>query len=352
MTAFVPSFSSDQLLPPWISQDARSWIFLVSIARENCQAYLDTRFNAPGPDQAPFRYEALTEQTYGMFCVVDHPNLSSGAVGSQGWDTVSTHEVFWLFPARRWRITPDNLKIEPDLVWIKPFTLVDNSYVMFSSREIWGDESDLAKIVIETGSAPDDIHIDVAIQCIKHYSPRAVSHLVGYFHVQMEPGCVAPDPAALLDKNSNLAAYIALLESRMPFALHEAADPRGEMALNTLKQFRDVFDMRAAIYRALVASRTTHTNVRDPVFYDGTKIAINAMWSDSTSELLGTLLGLLPPQGANPPSGHPAGGPPIDESGIDWNLARVQMPVAFGVSFTSDARFEVLETLHCYSLPP
>lgn len=354
MTAFIDSFTTQQLLPPWMSLDARAWVFVVPVGPGVFQSYLDRHFNRAAPDRAPFRYDTLDGQNYGLLCIIDHPNLSSGAIGTTGWDTTATNEVFWTFPAKRWRITPDNLAIEPEFVWIKPFMLVDNSYVMFSSREIWGDETDMAKILIAAGGEPDDMHIDVAIHGLKRFSPRSQSHPIGYLHVQMEPGSAGLDMPALLAKNRDLAAFRQFLLDHVPLGPtanpQPPVDPQSGMALNTLRQFRDVFDMRVAAYSALVASRTTRSNIRDPIFYDGTRIAIDVMWSDSNAEALTKLFGLFPPHDGTALSGHPDGGPPIDESGIDWDMPRSRMPVACAASFTFDARFEVLETLHRYGV--
>ena len=354
MTGFVDSFSSQQLLPPWITKDARAWNFVVRASNFRFQAYLDSHFNRAAPDLAPFLYRALDDPAYGILCIVEHGNLSSGAIGTQGWDTVTTNEVSWTFPAQRWRMTPDNLAVDPEFVWIKPYMMVDNSYVMFSSREIWGDETEMAKIKVATGAAPDDMHIDVAIEAIKRFAPRARSHPIGYMHVQIEPGSAGLDLAALLARDSGLAAFNRFLSDHAQVDsaadLAVAPDRQTGMALNTLKQFRDVFDMRVAAYAALVAARATRSNVRDLVYYDGAKIALEVMWSDSSSEALTHLFGLIPPHDGHAESGHPAGGPQIDEHGIDWDMPRSPMPVAFGTSFTFDARFDVLETLHTYGM--
>lgn len=354
MTAFIESFSTQQLLPPWISKNARAWIFLIAVDRNHFQNYLDSHFNVPAPDQAPYHYSALDDPTYGILGFVEHNHLSSGAVGTQGWDTVKTNEMFWTFPARRRRITSDNLAIEPEFVWLKSDMLVDNTYVMYSSREIWGDETDIAKIFFKEGATPDDVHIDIAIDAIKHFDPRSKSHLIGFLHVQMAAGSAGLDLPALLARDPGLAAFAKFLGDHVSLGIegpgNAPTDPSVGMALNTLKQFRDVFDMRLALYRAIVASRTTRTNIHDLVFYDGSKIEIAAMWSDSSKEALTHLYGLSQPLVGRSPSGHPDGSPSIDENGIDWDMPWTAMPVAFGVSFTFDARFEVLGTLHTYGV--
>lgn len=354
MTDFIPSFATEQLLPPWYTKDARVWIFVIPVADSLCQAYLDSHFNSPGPDFAPFRYQALPGVNYGLLCFVNHANLSSEAIGSEGLESVTMREMRWMFPAHRFAVTPDNLLVGPDLVWVKPFVFVDSSYVMFSSREIWGDEADMARIVVDPGTAVDDLHVDVGIQGIKSFNPRSVSHEIGFFHIHLNSGSTEFDLSALIAGDPDLSRYWKLLSGQIVLGFDPlnafAPDATGTMEINILKQFRDVFDMRSALYRALVASTATYIDVRDPVLYDGSKIDIDAMWSDSVAEALTGLFGLQAPA-ANPiQTGHPLGDTAGADTGIDWDLPRVQVPVAFGMSFTANARFGVLGTLHRYGL--
>ena len=122
-------------------------------------------------------------------------------------------------------------------------------------------------------------------------------------------------------------------------------------ALNTLKQFRDAFDMRFAAYRAISASRVTHEHVAPPQFYHGENVSIDFMWSDTCGERWKNLFGLAKPHGKSVERGHPNG----DKSGldhkIDWDMPRVKGDVVVAMSFTANTRFEVLETLFTYGLP-
>lgn len=360
MTKFVESFSTQQLLPPWLSRNARFWTFVIPVGRSFLQDFLDRDMNSPGagltspaPDFAPYRYEVLPDSTYGLLCMVDHLDCSSMIGSAEHWDTVATREVYWTFPARRWRVTADNLAIEPSLVWIKPFMLVDNSYVMFSSREIWGEEADMATIRLDQDGPASGRSFEVAIQGIKQFAPRSISHLIGYLHASIQPDAETADIDGMFARNPALAAFAETLGGRVLLGVGPdgAAIAGAEQVFetNVLKQFRDVFNMRAAVYRALVASRTLHSNVRDLKYYEGSKIRLSAMVSDTTSEAISKLFGApLPTAGA--PAGHPQTGRPTDESGIDWDLPHVPLDVALGISFTGDARFDVLATLHTYGL--
>lgn len=348
MTAFVDSFSTQQLLPPWISKGARSWAFIIEVDRSCIQNYLDSHFNMAAPDQAPYRYEAMDGATYGMLQVARHPDFSSGQSDPRGSDTLQHTEVVWIFPVYRYRTTPDNLLVERKQVWVQPFVFDDSSYFMFSSTEIWGTETELATILVEEDSSARLRHIDVAIEGLKKFSPRSKSHKIGCIHIEMGKDQTPGDFGALLESNPEMASFIGTLA----FSVVSSGPSKtpGVAEINTLKQFRDVFDMDRAAFRAIVASQNTHTDFKEMQVYDGSQVTIDFMWSDSTAEAMQELFGLKEPKGKKVRSGHPSGGPAIDEHGIDWDMPPVRVPVKMVLSFTSDIRFDILETLHIYGV--
>src|SRR5580693_8940587 len=145
MTAFVESFATRQLLPPWFSKDCKTWGFAVRVGEANMQGYLDSYFNGTYPDRAPYDYAPPKGPQFGLITVNQHANISSrfsGATESDisgqfsslpESDTLSYCEVYWTFPAHRRRIRPDNLSVDPQLVWVQPFSFCDNSTVVFAS---------------------------------------------------------------------------------------------------------------------------------------------------------------------------------------------------------------------------
>jgi len=346
MTDFVPSFSNDQLLPPWASKDARLWSFVIRIDAALIQAHLDLYYNSPGPDRAPYHYAALEGPTFGVLALGSHDNFSSMAQSIGEMRTVSHREVYWSFPVRRWRITPDNIIVEPALVWIQPFVFDDNSFVMFSAREICGTEMGMARIALVEDGPNSPLHIDVAIPGTKFFLPRQVSHLLGCIHVELMAGCTPVDPQILFRDRPELAAMADLMASQVRFAGAGNGDAKHAIEVNTLKQFRDVFKMEYAVYRALIASRSTHTNVTKVECYDGRQIDLRFMWSDSMKEIYTRFFGLKEPTEGK--DGHPEGGSAIDGHDVDWDMPSVGLQVAFAVASTSDVLFEVLGTLHTY----
>ncbi|MFZ9395124.1 MAG: hypothetical protein ACO25F_03565 [Erythrobacter sp.] len=351
MTRFIDSFTTQQLLPPWQTRGARFWAFIIKTAPQCMQNYLDTHFNSPGPDIAPFHYRVRDESGYGMLFVADHPDFSSGYAGIEGWDTVAHREVYWSFPAFRYDVTADNILGRPHAVWIQPFYFDDNSLVMFSSREIWGSEKQMGDITIEEGSAADLLHIDLATQGFAKFSPRSASRTLAVMHARLLPGTKPVGVEEVLLQSREIAGFGgAMLAS---FDLLGAPPPDSPglnpgTEINTLKQFRDVFDMRAAVYRAIVASRTTRNHVRDVAFYKGDRVELDFMWSDSMAEQFVQLFGLAKPEGAAVRTGHVAEPPLRGNRDADWQLPRVRVQVECAVSFTCDAHFEVIDTLHTY----
>ena len=346
MTAFSESFSTQQLLPPWLSKGAKIWMYLIGVDRGCIQSYLDAYFNNPAPDQAPYRYEAMEGETFGILQVGLHSNFSSGHKHSQGWDTLRHKQVSWIFPVVRYRISPGNLLVERQDVWIMPFAFDDTSYIMFSSREIWGMMIDHASIYVAEDESNRLRHVDVAMEGVKKFSSRSKNHLIGCIHVAMAKEGQPDDMGSLLHKYPDMADFTGVLAASA--VLEGQADTGRFTEVNTLKQFRDVFDMRFAAYRAIIASQTSHTDVKNVQFYDGSNVTIDFMWSDSTAEVLEYLFGLKKPKCTEAQIGHPTGGPDIDENGIDWRMPSVRVPVKLAVSFTSDIRYDVFKTLHTY----
>lgn len=352
MTAFKPSFSTQQLLPPWQSNGSRNWAFVMQVAPGCIQSYLDAWFNSKGPDQAPYYWEAMPskEHDYGVLLVCDHQDFYSEVDGA----TLQHREVFWMFPAYRYERTPDNLlkTATRTTVWIQPFALDDNSFLMFSSREIWGCEKDMAKILLDETSEPGALHIDIALEGCKTFTPRSRSHLIGVMHLRM--GKSQDHLPTFLDGDSGIGT---LLGHFLAGFAGPTSDPKthtallpNQIELNTLKQFRDAFDMRFAAYRAISASKVIHDQVEHQTFYNGENVSIDFMWSATCGERWKNLFGLEKPHGKSVERGHPQGENGLDKH-IDWDMPRVKGEVVVAMSFTANTRFEVLETLFTYGLP-
>jgi hypothetical protein len=345
MTGFVPSFSTQQLLPPWVSLGARNWVFVIEVPPQCLKAHLDTHFNCAAPDLAPYYYEPV-DFPYGVLRVTRHDNFSSSHGPIAGTQTLRKIDVNWAFPVNRWQVSPDNIRYNKKLVWIEPMAFDNNSYSMFSSREIWGTEVEMARIHVEEGNHPDHMHIDVATQGLVTFDPKSLSHLIGIMHIELDPRTDI-DLGKLMETHKGLAGFIGLVFASIGLAGVEQYQPVSEV--NTLKQFRDVFNMQVAVYRAIIASRADQTNVSNVKFYDGSDVSFDFMWSDSMKEALQDLFfgeGFLPLP--HSPFGHPGRGHAIDGQAVDWNMQRVPKAVVAAASYTSNIYYDVTGTLHTY----
>jgi hypothetical protein len=354
MTDFVETFATQQLLPPWQAKGALISGFVIRLQPNLIQSYLDKYFNAAYPDYAPFRYEPLPlEQQYGLLTASVYPVIRTTtrdpASGGQIWDNISHTEIYLAFPVYRRTVNADGLLSEPTLVWVQPAVYSDNDTVVFSSREIWGTDMFLA--TIEQDSSTPAFHLDAGLVAIKHFDPRSVDKLLAFLHIHAMP-TPELDLPAILQANPSLQEFVNILGAAGMFSgdspppgVQTGAYPAG-VELNNVKQFRDCYDMGVAIYRAIVASQASYTNVGDIVFYDTPGIDIAFMWSDSLAEFLQTILG------ADRPSMDITGPPPVHSedwtSQMDWDMDRVVVKADLGFAFVADVDFRVLSTLHTY----
>jgi hypothetical protein len=236
----------------------------------------------------------------------------------------------------------------------------------------------LASMVRELGLAAHQLHFDMGMIGIKTFSPRSMSELLAVLHIRTG----GDSPASIKDilkANPALGGIVKILGGSGAFAgkKPEGVDPspyKGGVELNNLKQFRDCYDMGAAIYRGIVASKATHTKVDNIVVFDPSHIEIAFMWSDSIAQLLTELFDAERPTHNGPPAEHfaaaqrtrrlqakyPNGVPappdtfqlplPTMPNDMDWDMNRVVLKAEFGFSFSSNVHFEVLSTIHTYGL--
>ena len=258
-----------------------------------------------------------------------------------------------------------------------PFVFSDNDSVVFSSREIWGSDMYFATITREVGLQPHQLHLDLGMIGVKKFTPRSVSELLSVLHIRTGGDSAATIEEFIAD-NPDLKGFLELLGGSGAFARQRPSgigdSPyKGGQELNNLKQFRDCFNMAAAIYRAIVASETTHTKIDNLIFFDPSKVEIAFMWLDSISQLLTAILDVDGPTDLGPPRDHleaakkgpdtPAQpafvGPPPDHfpapltgspNAMDWAMDRVKVKAEFAFSFSSNVSFAVTSTIHTYGV--
>lgn len=355
MNQFVDSFWFNQLLPPWYSTGARGWAFVIEVPSSKIQQHLDRRFNRCAPDRAPFHYEALPRPTFGLLRFVNHPNFRSGTKTGHGMNRISHRELTWTFPVHRHGVTRNNLiQPDPEIVWLQPFSFVDNSYLMYSSREILGNETQMAMIAHSEG--PSALRVDAGIQGMRRFLPRSKSHLIGALAIDAPFEGGTPDGSELIDRKPGLRNFIETLSKAVGTGPEANDTDDGRLSphvlmkgtsVDTIKQFRDIFDWDIAVYRALVATRMHYSAVNQVRFYSGDDIRVAAFWSDSMKEIVQRHFGIeeVP---AGVPEGYPFGEPlPIDME-VDWRMVPAELDVALGISFEADLEIYPEGTLHTY----
>jgi hypothetical protein len=347
MTEFVESFSTQQLLPPWESKGCRTWSFAIEVPPSTVEAYVNDYLNVAFPDRAPCEYVPLPGPQFGLLTVGLRPDTFSTSSGKPPY-RLSFNEVHWSFPvSRRW-LNPVNRSDERPTVWLQPFLFCDNSTVVFSSREIWGADTVWARIFPDETLQPDDLRVNVVIDGIKAFSPRAHDEKLGCLHIRTGAGDLTSDRAAEPPEMRHFVEK-AIEGGMIPptrKVLKQKSNLLPVIERNNLKQFRDIQNMANATYRAIVATETTHSNVRDLVYYDCSEIIIEFMWSSSIAEMMTKLFAKVKPPDPKPAPEQQAASPNVQRA--DWNLGRVPLKALLGFSFRSDVSFKVQKNVHTY----
>lgn len=335
MTPFVPSYATNHLLPPWNSPGSTCWCFAIPMDPSRIETYLTNYLNAEVPGPPPPRYSVLDglDQQYGLLVVCHQPQISSEATPNR----LAHHtETYLAIPVYRTDLDEQGQpKSEKSITWVQPFAFGNNSYVMFGSREVWGMDMTHATTGGVRSTFPA-LRIDWTVMGMQTFSPQSKASLIPCLRVAAEVGLGPPN-----EGDPNFAAFCGKLGAKgypVPFVPIEARSPREsvEVELNNLKQFRDVYNMNAAIYRAIVQSISTHRNIEfDP--HTLKKAEVSFFWSDSIKEMLWLLFGKT---GAD-------GSPSNEHTG--WLSVPIKVDVAY--AFTSNVRFEVKRTLHACRSP-
>ena len=388
MTKFIDSYATSQLLPPWESTDSTCWCFAIPLPHGSVKAYLDKYFNIHRrTDSEQYFFDELNiKRQYGLIVVCEQPKIRSKAKGRR--HRVAGHtEVYLSIPVRRRKIDRSDPKKlgRSTIVWVQPFAFGNNSYVMFGAREVWGLDVNLARIDICQPLIPE-LYLDLSIMGMKTFSPQSEATLIPCLYVstgrpisQQDPAePEVPEPSDSPSKSSGIDAFrkalgkngypvpvptspfedvikASTLASSPPEAQNKSPSKRSQEALakpkaedaaggwsrtynirlDNVKQFRDVYDMNAAVYRGIVESLSQHTDLNSLYWYNPKKVEIVFYWSASIKEMVRSLFGdhgltLKPPSAAHP----------------GWDSCPLQVDLAY--SFKSTVNFKVLKTLCTY----
>jgi hypothetical protein len=192
------------------------------------------------------------------------------------------------------------------------------------------------------------LHADVAIIGIEHFAPSSHAELLGMLHVRTGAPTSLP-LEKLLEADPDLVDFVKILATSGLFA--GTPPPEGSSTgaeINYLKQFREIHDMGCAIYRAIVAARTLHRDIGNLGFFDIAEVEIDLMYSDSIKDVVAFFGLQKPAHPTGPPPGHAALPAPLPPGEIRWDLYRIPVNPKLAFYFTSNVRFEVLDTIYTY----
>jgi hypothetical protein len=330
MTKFVNSFATNQLLPPWESKECTTWCFAVRLTKRDVSKYLDKYFNGGYPDPGPDRYTTLPSAQFGLIVICRQPKIrSQNREDPETSGPVEHTEVYFVIPVHRQKGNEPKV-----LVWVEPFVFGDNASVLFASREVCGMDMTLATVnYLEPKRPLPGLELDVIIDGIKKFDPHSRTEPLSCLRVSVM-GQTKDGLDEAKGANSALTDFLDVIADGgfyPPMAPKASAPPPVE--LDHLKQFRDVYDFDNAIYRAIVASTSTYSDLDDVTYYDLGGVEIKLIWSDSVAETLESLFGFKRPD--------------VYANG-KWVPDHISMTPALAFSFKSTVTFDVLGTLHTY----
>ncbi|HLZ83068.1 MAG TPA: hypothetical protein VKQ54_05830 [Caulobacteraceae bacterium] len=275
MTAFVESITAPHVLPPWKADGVQTWLFGFPLATRAVTDYVDTFFNLGDKDKARYAFEAQAGgETLGTLFVSTYPRIASAysGQGSGRGDPaaslcVSETQVSVLVPVRRYLVTADNMKLDPQIYFFQPFAISDNSYMVFANREIIGTDVMRGQISLRN-SERNGMTVETVIPAIRKFSPRSKEEELPFLRVATGP-----------PREQYMGTYPG---QGPPWAVQTVA----------LKQFRDTTNLKAATYQATVTSTVTYRNIGDVRSYQPESVRLEfALW-DTVKEILTRFLDL------------------------------------------------------------
>jgi hypothetical protein len=293
MTEFIPSFATQQLLPPW-KGEAEVYGFAFRLPESSIQVYLDRYFNATQDKERNFQFESVPDGDlclllYSKLTNVKTANSSSAAPKTKSWDNLEFREVVVCVPLRRWKVSPQNVLYEPVFQWCKPIAVCDNTTVIFSMRETIGLDVLPGEITETPDLTGGGFTLSVKLHGVTKFAPTAKDGPIELLQVHVIPPTSDGTP---LDPNAK--DMIKVIESLSGGEVYGGCLPQ-LMNLVTLKQFRDACNLDVAIYQALVTSLLTRQPKPDgpkkATIVPSKNVTMTVDPNDTTREILQTFLG-------------------------------------------------------------
>lgn len=317
MTRFIPSFATQQLLPPWHG-DAEIYAFAFELPPDTIQHYVDRYLNSADKRGHKYFFTQTDDYTFGMLIysrltnIMTLPNHKNGD-NPYTWDNVDFSDVGIYFPTSNRRSNAHN--IANDFIqWCQPLAICDNPLVTFGAREIIG--LDILPGNISAFSDKNPRVISAKLCGVTKFSPTSKEGEIEFLDIELSPTALkaantinegAEDRTVATASNS-LSARIGMMQKILKLtdgkSLGDGCLPE-KMDIIALKQFRDASNMNLAIYQALVEfqiSRELSTEADKPnlSLIPENEVRITLARNDTTDEIVSTIAGLSYPDQAAP----------------------------------------------------
>jgi hypothetical protein len=333
-TPFIPSFATQQLLPPW-EAEATVYGFGFRIPESAIRDYVDRYFNSTEPRERRFQFDPAPNCEFGILFYSNVRNARTNNIASnnhsrRSFGTLNYKEAFVCVPISRRNISIYNVLSEPIYEWCQPIAVCDCTTVIFSAREIVGLDV-LPGRITETYRDDGGFTLTVQLYGVETFSPTSKEELIPLLEVDVPPGSSQeglPD-----ERSEDVIRAIRNLNEKTRSPTIGPWLPQ-HMQVVTLKQFRDASKMDIAIYQALVTSQISRHALPDastvPILLNERKVTLQLSENATTREMVQTFLGQPPPEGRETTT--------ADGKEVWQNVERAQHPT---LAFRLDCKVEV-----------
>jgi hypothetical protein len=298
MTAFIPSFATQQLLPPW-EADACVYGLAFPIPQETITNYVDTYFNAVDNRERKFHFSAASGCDFGILLYTKLTNVQTleafrdSPEHPHTWDSLDYNELIVCVPILRKNVNALNVVDDStsQVEWCQPLAICNNNSVIFSTREVIGLDVLPGKIT-ESPTTNGATKIDVELYGVSKFSPTSKEGLIKFLEITIPSKSSA---AATSATAKGVIQAICELSGGENCVIPKGCLPK-QMDVLALKQFRDACDMDSAIYQALVTFRVSrHKNSKgeasEATFYAERAANIELFQNATTNQIIQTFLG-------------------------------------------------------------
>jgi hypothetical protein len=313
MAAFIESPVTRQARPSDDAVDVTLHVFTCRIREDAIQRYCDTYLNVePGTRQGVFFQAA---RGFGGLIMIESRAMPLGVAPSppefidpahlSGTPNVNKFTVS--IPVWRYDCGPNNILSAPEVCWIQPILVFNNSTLVFQARETVGFDAFHGAIGIGPNTAQmaaaaapwedpielmeqNGIGVAVLLSTIVDFSPISPKELLNFMTISTGPASETMPP--IRDEEQNLQQTTEDLMRAYPYFLSMLESRSYEMSVVTLKQFRGFPDIRSTVYQSLSEQTSEYTDIKNLKYYDPAQVEVTFFPTDMTSQIIHDFLDL------------------------------------------------------------